>query len=902
MRYMTIVALLLGPIASPSVATATGVLPLEADVALLGEDALDLAGHSVDSGVDLDGDGYDDLIVGAPYRAEAGPRTGTVYVVLGHADPWAPEISLVDADGSFLGVQDYEQAGGSVAGLLDVNGDGFDDLLIGAPYNEEQGDDAGKAYLVLGKASGWSQDVSLADADASFLAGVLDEDANLGWAVAGAGDVDGDGLGDLLVAAPDRHAGPYSDNGETFLFLGRLSGWAPEMPLTHADASFVGESTDDESGSALAGGGDLDGDGLDDLVISASDASHLVANGGAAYLISGRPSGWAQGTNLATADARFLGTIENEYAGWSLSMAGDVDGDGVDDLLVGAYYADQQCSACGRAYLVLGRAGGWNQDVHLSMADSWFVGEVEGDRAGYAVAITGDHDGDGAVDLWIGASRNDELAHSAGQAYFLRGSPQLWGTDVPLGVADGYLRGDMEYSEVGESATSGDLNGDGLADLVVGADGDTWIGADAGQVLVVFGRQDEDADGDGWWVWDGDCDDQDPAIHPGAIEVLDGIDDDCDGIVDDNTEGFDDDGDGYTELDGDCDDADPQVNPGAPELCNGIDDDCDGGPEAYEADVDGDGEMACTDCDDADPAVYTGATETCDDGIDSDCAGDLAETEVDDDGDGVSECGGDCDDGDTEVHAGAEEICNGFDDDCDPVTDEDVDTDGDGWTICDGDCGEGDGGVHPDAAELCDDGIDQDCSGLADDLDADGDGYGGCEDDCADSDPDIHPGAEDIPHDGIDQDCVGGDLLDGDGDGYDGGPEGEDCDDEDPEVHPGADEVPYDGVDDDCDGADANDLDGDGYAGGAGGDDCNDASAAVHPGAEEDCEDGFDTDCDGIVDSDDPDCESSHQDPGTCACRASMEPGSDGVLTPPSLAAAAAFLLVVRRRGRRPAP
>ena len=247
-----------------------------------------------------------------------------------------------------------------------------------------------------------------------------------------------------------------------------------------------------------------------------------------------------------------------------------------------------------------------------------------------------------------------------------------------------------------------------------------------------------DDDGDGYDECGGDCDDTDSATNPTATELCNGVDDDCDGSVD---EGYDADADGYSACDGDCDDSDPNVNPAGAEACNGADDDCDGVIPADEADDDGDGWSGCDgDCDDADPNANPGATEACN-GVDDDCDGVIPADEADDDGDGVSECGGDCDDADDTMYPGAPELCDGADNDCDGAVDwTEVDFDGDGYANCDGDCNEYEAGINPGADEVCD-GLDNDCDGLADEgFDADSDGMPDCIDACPqiidfDSDP-----------------------------------------------------------------------------------------------------------------------------------------------------------------------
>ena len=395
-----------------------------------------------------------------------------------------------------------------------------------------------------------------------------------------------------------------------------------------------------------------------------------------------------------------------------------------------------------------------------------------------------------------------------------------------------------------------------------------------------------DADGDGRPAGEADCDDQDPDTFAGATELLDSVDNDCDGDVDDGTRGVDDDGDGY------CEGADYDAD-GFPDCRNAaLPGDCDdGSPALHPGDVDGDGASPCTgDCDDEDPERAPDRTEICD-GVDNDCNGEPASFEVDGDGDGYFICTGDCDDTDpalTPLDADGDSYspCEDDCDDADPALTP-ADADGDLWTVCGGDCDDLDAARHPGAFELCD-GLDNDCSGSAvgeedldgdsdptctdcDDgdpdlhsLDQDGDGTSSCAGDCNDAAVGIGPAVSDLFGDGLDADCDGVDGVDADGDGSaassSGGP---DCDDADPLLN--ALDQDGDGQSNcagDCDDADPsrNALDGDGDGVDSCSDDCDDADPARLPGAVEAC-DGLDNDCDGLA----PGEEDADAD-GTPAC------------------------------------
>ncbi len=272
-----------------------------------------------------------------------------------------------------------------------------------------------------------------------------------------------------------------------------------------------------------------------------------------------------------------------------------------------------------------------------------------------------------------------------------------------------------------------------------------------------------DVDGDGWTEAQGDCDDNDRAVYPGATDICDGKDNGCNGLPDDPYDG---DGDGvstcgpdgeFGTLDDDCDDEDPSVYPNAEEVCDHIDNDCTGvADDAPGVDEDHDGYcVAEGDCDDQRSTIHPGASEVCN-GEDDDCNG-IVDDGYDDDGDGYSptSCGGeDCDDQDPEIHPGAEEVCNGQDDNCNGEIDEAFDQDGDGWAECSGDCDDSDADVHPGVAEQCN-GIDDNCNGQVDEeVDEDEDGVTPCGGDCDDLEPTVYPGALDGP-DGLDNDCDG---------------------------------------------------------------------------------------------------------------------------------------------------
>jgi hypothetical protein len=375
--------------------------PTTAKAAFFGKSIGDDAGYSVSGAGDLDLDGYADLAIGARGENTTGDGAGAIYLLSG---PLSGDYGEEHATAILYGETAGDAAGIGLAAAGDTNGDGQPDLLVGAPNDSDVAINAGSAYLLLGPLSG---PINLSTA-AAKLTGEFDSDY-AAQRLDGGGDLNGDGLDDIVVAAysSDRSA---SGAGAVYVFEGPVVG---ERSLSEAAAILTGKAEGDHVGQALRLAPDLDLDGYDDLLIGAPDQGDGGTGAGAAYLMRGPLTGEHSVTEAA---AVLIGRAEWDHAGNAVDAPGDVNGDGQPDVLVGAYIEDSGGLNAGAAYLMHGPLEG---TAYLKTAQAGFIGEVDGDNAGWSVAALGDSDGDGLSDLLIGAPGHDNLADNAGAAYFI---------------------------------------------------------------------------------------------------------------------------------------------------------------------------------------------------------------------------------------------------------------------------------------------------------------------------------------------------------------------------------------------------------------------------------------------------------------------------------------------------
>ncbi|GAB6141325.1 hypothetical protein JCM14076_20540 [Methylosoma difficile] len=434
---------------------------------------------------DLNGDLIPDLIIGAPGDDDKLSNAGRIFVVFGQSSGGTTGQLAVDLGNNEIiidGINANDLSGASVGSVADLNGDGLAEILIGAPTKENGAlVDAGAAFVVWGESAGGSgSGIDLGDPASGAGNGkgfVIRGEAagdHAGQVITSINSLNGDAKADILVGAAGNDAGGV-DAGAAYVVWGKAADGAVNLSNVATGTGgfrIMGQNAGDGAGQALAKLGDVNGDGLADILVGAMGNDAGGSNAGAAYVVFGKSTGTGvdlDNVALGTGGFRITGSAANENAGAAVTGLGDVNGDGISDMLIGA-------SGSGKAYVVFGKTG--TSEVLLSNVAAGIGGfvitpEASSDMAKLSVTSGGDFNRDGIADIVIGTPTNSEGGTNAGAVYV------VWGGDtrpvdlalVAQGIGGAKIVGAVGSLTGSSVAVQADMNGDGTPDLIIGSPG-----------------------------------------------------------------------------------------------------------------------------------------------------------------------------------------------------------------------------------------------------------------------------------------------------------------------------------------------------------------------------------------------------------------------------------------------
>jgi hypothetical protein len=444
-------------------------------------------GLSLSAGGDINGDGIDDFIIGAPDAQPHGSTSGSAYVIFGTTGGFPSNINLSALNGSngfsIDGPSNATFAGESVASAGDVNGDGFDDVIVAT--------ETGKAYLIYGHGGSFPSNVNLSTINGTN-GFVMTSATHDNWSVAGAGDVNGDGYADLLIGS---QADPNGNNyGAGFLVLGGPS----EAASINLDSLAAGQGfkipgvvQPGKAGTSIAFAGDLNGDGYADIVIGAPFVGPSAFNSstGAAYVVFGSAAG-PDTTNLAALDGtngfKIVGNATSDFIANAVFSAGDVNGDGYDDLLVTAIPGSTDHAM---AYVIFGSATAFPSTINVSTLDGTNGFAIDGTTNGSSVSAAGDLNNDGFADIIVGSANAGPTTSETpapGAAYVIYGEAPTDAVDrVGTDAAQTLAGGSFDDTLTGLGGDDS-LHGNGGNDMLTGGAGNDTIDGGAGTDTAVY--------------------------------------------------------------------------------------------------------------------------------------------------------------------------------------------------------------------------------------------------------------------------------------------------------------------------------------------------------------------------------------------------------------------------------